>query len=157
MSDFPSSKYERGKIFAKTGIDIGKNYAKHYLKKSLKKKKSDEDEGEEKELEALHGESAKKLLEEFTKLKGTALKIAQSLSMDQGLLPEEYSKVLTQAQYQVPPINKALVRNIIKQELGKYPDQIFKSFEADAFAAASIGQVHRAELGDGTRVAVKIQ
>jgi predicted unusual protein kinase regulating ubiquinone biosynthesis (AarF/ABC1/UbiB family) len=64
---------------------------------------------------------------------------------------------MTQAQYQVPPINRALVRDIIKQELGNYPEKIFKSFDTQAIAAASIGQVHRATLEDGTAVAVKIQ
>lgn len=157
MSDFPSSKYERGKIFAKTGIDIGKNYAKHYVKKSLRSNKDDETSEEQQELNKLHGESAEKILQEFSKLRGTALKIAQSLSMDQGLLPEEYSKILTQAQYNVSPINKALVRSIIKRELGSYPENIFDHFESDAFAAASIGQVHRAWLEDGTPLAVKIQ
>ncbi len=157
MSDFPSSKFERGKIFAKTGIDIGKNYAKHYLKKSMRSKEEGKESDDGEELSKLHGESAQKILEEFSKLRGTALKIAQSLSMDQGLLPEEYSKILTQAQYQVPPINKALVRSIIKRELGNYPEKIFGNFEAEAFAAASIGQVHRAWLEDGTPLAVKIQ
>ncbi len=157
MSDFPSSKFERGKIFAKTGIDIGKNYAKHYLKKSLPKHKENNTSTEQKELDKLHGDNAHKILEEFSRLRGTALKIAQSLSMDQGLLPEEYSKILTQAQYKVSPINKALVRSIIKRELGAYPENLFKHFEPEAFAAASIGQVHHAWLDDGTPLAVKIQ
>ena len=64
---------------------------------------------------------------------------------------------MTQAQYSVPPISKSLVRAIIKRELGGYPEQIFAQFEADAFAAASIGQVHKAELKDGRKVAIKIQ
>ena len=80
------------------------------------------------------------------------------MSMDQGFLPEEFAEVMTQAQYSVPPINKALVRAIIKKrELGEYPEQIFAHFEADAFAAASIGQVHKAMLKDGRKVAIKIQ
>jgi len=152
MSDFPSSKFERGKIFAKTGFDVGKNYAKHYLKKSVSRKKDKADD-----LHDLHNENAKKIFSEFTKLRGTALKIAQSLSMDQGLLPEEFSEVLTQAQYQVPPINKALARSIVKKELGDYPEKLFDEFSADAIAAASIGQVHKAKLKNGQVVAVKIQ
>ena len=155
MSDFPSSKYERGKIFARTGIRVGTNYAKHYLKRSMKRngEKAEVDD----KLNELHGENAREVFKEFSKLRGTALKIAQSLSMDQGLMPEAYTEVLSQAQYKVPPINKALVRTIIKRELGDYPEKIFDKFEPEAFAAASIGQVHRAWLKDGRKVAVKIQ
>ncbi len=150
MSDFPSSKFDRGKIFAKTGLKVGSNYARHYLSRPFQnnrdEKKSD-----------LHRSSAQQIFSEFTKLRGTALKIAQSMSMDQGFLPDEFAEVMTQAQYRVPPINKALVRSLIKKELGKYPEQLFKHFEPEALAAASIGQVHRATLPDDTEVAVKIQ
>jgi len=149
MSDFPSSKYDRGKIFAKTGLKVGTSYAKHYLKNL--RGSSDERNSE------FYGQTAQQIFSEFTKLRGTALKIAQSLSIDQGLLPDEFSEVMTQAQYSVPPINRSLVRSIIKRELGGYPEQIFKSFDSTAIAAASIGQVHRAELKTGEKVAVKIQ
>ena len=150
MSDFPSSKFERGKIIAKTGIKVGSNYAQRYIKKKV----SGTNGADDKEF---HTNNAKEVFREFTKLRGTALKIAQGMSMDQGFLPEEFAEVMSQAQYSVPPINKALVRSIIKKELGDYPEHLYNHFEADAFAAASIGQVHRAELKDGRKVAVKIQ
>jgi predicted unusual protein kinase regulating ubiquinone biosynthesis (AarF/ABC1/UbiB family) len=149
MSDFPSSKYDRGKIFAKTGLKVGTSYAKHYLKNL--RGSSDERNSE------FYGQTAQQIFSEFTKLRGTALKIAQSLSIDQGLLPDEFSEVMTQAQYSVPPINRSLVRSIIKRELGSYPEQIFESFDSNAIAAASIGQVHKAVLKSGEKVAVKIQ
>src|SRR5699024_3173125 len=78
-------------------------------------------------------------------------------SMDEGMLPEEFANVMSEAQYSVPPINKALVRSIIKKELGEYPENLFADFESEAIAAASIGQVHRAWLKTGEKVAVKIQ
>jgi len=149
--DFPSSKLERGKIFAKTGLKVGTNYAKRYLKKSVGKEETEE-EGRE-----FHTENARQVFNEFTKLRGTALKIAQSLSMDDGLLPEEFAEVMSESQYSVPPINKALARSIIKKELGDYPEQLFAEFNTDAIAAASIGQVHEARLNDGQKVAIKIQ
>ncbi len=149
MSDFPSSKFERGKIIAKTGIKVGTNYAQRYLKRKVGGERDDDGQ--------FHSDNAQEVFKEFTRLRGTALKIAQGMSMDQGFLPEEFAEVMSQAQYSVPPINKALVRSILKKELGSYPEQLFKQFEAEAFAAASIGQVHRAELKDGTKVAVKIQ
>lgn len=149
MSDFPSSKLERGTIIAKTGIKVGKNYAQRYLKNKISSKKNDDGQ--------FHSDNAKEVFKEFTKLRGTALKIAQGMSMDQGFLPEEFAEVMSQAQYSVPPINKALVRSIIKRELGNYPEQLFVKFESEAFAAASIGQVHKAVLKDGRKVAIKIQ
>ncbi len=149
MNDFPSSKYDRGKIFAKAGLKAGTRYARHYLK-SLRKR-SDE------ETSKLHSQTAHELFSELTKLRGTALKIAQTLSIDHGYLPEEFAEVMTQAQYKAPPINRSLVRSIIKQELGAYPEMLFASFNNEAIAAASIGQVHRATLKTGQEVAVKIQ
>lgn len=149
MSDFPSSKFDRGKIFAKTGLRVGTNYAKHYLKNI---RGSDEQRNSD-----FYNQTAQQIFSEFTKLRGTALKIAQSLSIDQGLLPDEFSEVMTQAQYSVPPINRSLVRSIIKRELGSYPESLFESFDSDAIAAASIGQVHTARLKTGEKVAVKIQ
>jgi predicted unusual protein kinase regulating ubiquinone biosynthesis (AarF/ABC1/UbiB family) len=150
MSDFPSSRFERGKIFAKTGIKAGSRYAKHYLGRPFH-------HDPEISKSELHQNTAREVFDEFTKLRGTALKIAQALSMDQGFLPDEFAEVMTQAQYRVPPVNKALTRSIIKKELGKYPEQIFKTFSAEAMAAASIGQVHKAVMQDGRSVAVKIQ
>jgi predicted unusual protein kinase regulating ubiquinone biosynthesis (AarF/ABC1/UbiB family) len=149
MSDFPSSKYDRGKIFAKTGLKVGTNYAKHYLKNL---RGSDKERNSE-----FYNQTAEQIFSEFTKLKGTALKIAQSLSIDQGFLPDEFSEVMTQAQYSVPPINRSLVRSIIKRDLGRYPEDLFESFDTEAIAAASIGQVHAARLKTGEKVAVKIQ
>lgn len=149
--DFPSSKLERGKIFAKTGLKVGTNYAKRYLKKSMGQKESQE------EGRRFHSDNARQIFNEFTKLRGTALKIAQSLSMDEGVLPDEFAEVMSEAQYSVPPINKALARSIIKKELGDYPEALFSHFKAEAIAAASIGQVHEARLKEGQKVAVKIQ
>lgn len=149
--DFPSSKLERGKIFAKTGLKVGTNYAKRYLKKSVGKKETEE-EGRQ-----FHTENARQVFNEFTKLRGTALKIAQSLSMDEGVLPEEFAEVMSESQYSVPPINKALARSIIKKELGDYPENLFDEFNSEAIAAASIGQVHEARMKNGQKVAVKIQ
>lgn len=151
-NDFPSTKFDRGKIFAKTGIRLGTNYAKRYLKQRVNSE--EEDAGEK---SRFHSENARQVFSEFTKLRGTALKIAQSMSMDHGTLPQEFAEVMTEAQYSVPPINRALARSIVKKELGDYPENLFHSFDADAMAAASIGQVHKAVLKDGRKVAVKIQ
>lgn len=148
MNEFPSTRFQRGKIFTKSGLKVGSHVASHYLK-SLTGRSSSESE--------LFRKSAETLFSDFTKLRGTALKIAQSFSIDQGFLPEEFTEVMSRAQYSVPPINRSLVRSIICRELGNYPEQIFRKFHEEAIAAASIGQVHRALLQDGREVAVKIQ
>jgi predicted unusual protein kinase regulating ubiquinone biosynthesis (AarF/ABC1/UbiB family) len=150
MSEFPSSKMERGKIFAKTGLKVGGNYARYFINRAF-------NGADEQHKQLLNETNARQIFEEFTKLRGTALKLAQSISMDTGILPEEYIDIMSNAQYRVPPINRALVRTIIKQELGKYPEMLFRKFDSNAIAAASIGQVHRAVLKDGRDVAVKIQ
>lgn len=151
-ASFPASKLERGKIFAKTGLKVGSNYAR-YLKDRVTKR--DEDPAARKR--ALNNQNAQDLYKEFTKLRGTALKLAQSMSMDTGMLPDEFMDVMAEAQYRVPPMNRALVRKRIRDGLGHYPEQVFDAFDGDAIAAASIGQVHRARLTDGRPVAVKVQ
>lgn len=151
MSDFPSSKYERGKIFALSGLKLGTNYAKRHLQTKLGKKSSAEDNS------AFHLRNAEAMFKDFSKLRGTALKMAQAISIDRSVLPDEFADVLSRAQYQVPPISKTLIRQIIKQELGKYPEDIFSDFNPNAIAAASLGQVHRAKLKNGKDVAVKVQ
>ncbi|MGH1364444.1 MAG: ABC1 kinase family protein [Calditrichia bacterium] len=149
--DFPSSKLQRGKIIAKTGLKVGSNYAKYYAERTLSGKKKSEVK------QKLDAANANDVYQELTKLRGTALKLAQGLSMDTGFLPDEFVDMMSNAQYRVPPMNKALVRTSIKRELGSYPEQLFKKFNLDAIAAASIGQVHEAILNDGRKVAVKIQ
>ena len=148
--DFPAGKAARSRIMAKTGLKVGANYARYLAKRTAGQ---DADEAKR----DLHTKNAQDLFREFTKLRGTALKLAQSLSMDTGIVPGEFVEVMTQAQYSVPPMNRALVRQRIRQALGRYPEQLFASFEADAVAAASIGQVHRARTHDGRGVAVKVQ
>jgi predicted unusual protein kinase regulating ubiquinone biosynthesis (AarF/ABC1/UbiB family) len=150
MSDFPSSKMERGKILAKTGLKVGSNYARYFMRRAFSG-------NDAQQKQQLNEDNARHIFQEFSKLRGTALKLAQSMSMDTGVLPEEYIDIMSNAQYRVPPINRALVRAIIKQELGKYPEMLFRKFDGNAIAAASIGQVHRATLKDGREAAVKIQ
>jgi len=150
--DFPASKFERSKIFAKTGLKVGKNYAQ-YLADRVTGRGGDADERRA----ALNTQNAEDLLREFTRLRGTALKLAQSMSMDTGMLPDEFMDVMAEAQYSVPPMNKALVRKRLHDALGQFPEMLFDAFDPEAMAAASIGQVHRARLPDGRDVAVKVQ
>jgi len=93
----------------------------------------------------------------LNQLKGTALKAAQLLSLEIGLLPEPLRQQLAQAHYQARPLNRALVLQLFQREFGTSPGQLFAQFDLQAFAAASFGQVHAARSHTGERLAVKLQ
>ncbi|MCK6550281.1 AarF/ABC1/UbiB kinase family protein [Myxococcota bacterium] len=102
-------------------------------------------------------EVALDMLETFSELRGMAMKVGQMLSYLDDALPPEARKVLAVLQRDVSPMPWAVVREQLVAELGREPEQLFTSIETTPIAAASIGQVHRAVLPDGTKVAVKIQ
>src|SRR4051812_23481982 len=91
------------------------------------------------------------------RLGGTWVKLGQALSLRFDLLPADFCYEFFKLLNTVPPFPYAQVREIIKRELGDYPDVVFREFEPEPFASASVGQVHRATLHTGERVAVKVQ
>ncbi|QPF76145.1 AarF/ABC1/UbiB kinase family protein [Roseateles sp. DAIF2] len=93
----------------------------------------------------------------LNQLKGVALKAAQLLSCEAQLLPEALREQLARACYQATPMNQALVGKRMRQALGPDWAERFAHFEPQAFAAASLGQVHRARLADGCELALKLQ
>jgi len=93
----------------------------------------------------------------FQSLGGAWIKLGQMLALRYDLLPTAYCDELFKLLNQVEPFPYADVRLIVRQELGAEPDVVFRAFEPESFAAASIGQVHRAILHNGDRVAVKVQ
>ena len=148
----PESKIARTGVAGIAAAKVGIGELRHKMKRPFL---SQEKINQEKEI--LDDKNAKILFNALTQLRGTALKVAQMLGMEQGLLPESYRKELSKSFHQVPPLNRVLVRKIMMEELHKPPEKIYHKFESDAFAAASLGQVHRAELEDGTKLAVKVQ
>ncbi len=100
---------------------------------------------------------AERLRMALEELGPTFVKMGQILSTRPDLIPFEYIKELSKLQDQVPPFPYDDVRETIKSETGKLPNEIFKHFDETPLAAASIGQVHRATLNDGEEVVVKIQ
>ncbi|MFN9471627.1 AarF/UbiB family protein, partial [Acidovorax sp.] len=97
------------------------------------------------------------LFQAMGQLRGTALKVSQILSMDSSFLPEGVRRELARACHQATPLNRALVGRVFRQSFGQEPEALFTRFEPQAFAAASLGQVHRAELAGHGAVAVKVQ
>lgn len=95
--------------------------------------------------------------EEMQTLKGPLMKIGQMLSMQSHALPEELIQELSRLQMQAPGMHPSLVRVQFKNSLGKDPEDVFLEFDPEPFAAASLGQVHRAVTYRGETAAVKIQ
>lgn len=147
FTKIPVTKVERATKFITTGAKIGSNYIKHYSKKLI---------DPEKNRDELHEDNAKDIYNSLSELKGSALKVAQMLSMDKNLLPTAYQQKFSMAQYSAPPLSYPLVVKTFHTYFGKGPDQMFDSFSKKAVNAASMGQVHLA-VKDGKRLAIKIQ
>ena len=151
MKSFSGNTIIRSGRFAKAGISASGNYLRHFLGNSLPIKNFHQDQ------KTLHRKNAVSIFKELSKMKGLPLKLAQGMSMDTGLLPIEFIDVMSSAQYSVPPMNRALVRTQFKRNFDEYPENLFNSFDYNAFAAATIGQVHHAKDFDGKNLVVKVQ
>ncbi|WP_299528521.1 AarF/UbiB family protein [Ulvibacterium sp.] len=147
LDKIPTGKIERASKLVKTGVKIGGNYVKYYGKKLVNPELSKD---------SLNEDNAEDIYDGLKSLKGSALKVAQMLSMEKNLLPRAYVEKFSLSQFSVPPLSAPLVRKTFKKYLNKYPEEIFDSFERDSINAASIGQVHKATK-DGKELAVKIQ
>ena len=147
LDKIPTGKIERATQLVKTGIKVGGNYVAYYGEKlvnpNLTKDKLNEDNAED-------------IYDGLKNLKGSALKVAQMLSMDKSIMPQAYVDKFSLSQFSVPPLSAPLVRKTFKKYLGKYPEEIYDTFTPDAMNAASIGQVHKATK-NGKSFAVKIQ
>ena len=147
IDKIPTGKIERASQLVKTGFKVGGNYVAYYGEKivnpSLNRDKLNENNAED-------------IYDGLKNLKGSALKVAQMLSMDKSIMPQAYVDKFSLSQFSVPPLSAPLVKKTFKKYLGKYPEELFDTFTPDAINAASIGQVHKATK-DGKVFAVKIQ
>ncbi|MFC6877564.1 ABC1 kinase family protein [Flavobacterium myungsuense] len=147
LDKIPIGKIERASQLVKTGFKVGGNYMAYYGEKivnpSLTKDKLNENNAED-------------IYDGLQNLKGSALKVAQMLSMDKSIMPQAYVDKFSLSQFSVPPLSAPLVRKTFKKYLGKFPEEIYDSFTPNSINAASIGQVHVATK-NGKKLAVKIQ
>ncbi len=144
----PTSKIQRASKIVTTGLKVGVNYAKYYGQKIV------HDESEAKQ--QLNSANAEDIYDGLKELKGSALKVAQMLSMEKNILPRAYVEKFSLAQFSVPPLSAPLVKKTFRRYFSSNPDQVFDSFSEQSVNAASIGQVHKATL-KGKTLAVKIQ
>jgi predicted unusual protein kinase regulating ubiquinone biosynthesis (AarF/ABC1/UbiB family) len=100
--------------------------------------------------------NALRVVETLGELKGAAMKIGQMLSLHEGMLPPEVAEVLRSLQKEAPRVPAEVMEFEVRGALPSF-DELFETFDFEAFAAASIGQVHRGQLRDGREVAVKVQ
>ena len=157
------SKIPKGRIrrSAKLGSIVGMQGARYAGTKATNVARSEDDARER--LEQRHIETAMKMVGALGQMKGAAMKLGQFASfIDTEFIPDEYREIyqeqLAKLRTDAPAMPWEKVEKVLEEEYDGEPlSEMFAEFEHEAFAAASIGQVHRAELLDGRAVAVKIQ
>ncbi|MFL0353194.1 AarF/ABC1/UbiB kinase family protein [Xanthomarina sp. GH4-25] len=148
LKNIPISKIQRASKLVQTGAKVGVNYLKYYGDKMVNPETDAKGRLDE--------SNATDIYDSLKDLKGSALKLAQMLSMEKNILPQAYVEKFSLSQFSVPPLSAPLVIKTFKKSFGKFPNEIFDTFHSEAKNAASIGQVHRASL-NGKQLAVKIQ
>mgnify|MGYP000880551937 FL=1 len=148
IDHIPVSKIHRASKLVTTGAKVGVNYLKYYGDKLTK--------SENEAKHNLNKNNAEDIYDGLKQLKGSALKVAQMLSMEKSILPQAYVEKFSLAQFSVPPLSPPLVIRTFKTYFGKHPNEIFDAFDSTSVNAASIGQVHKAKK-NGKELAVKIQ
>ena len=117
IDSIPTGKMQRVTKLVTTGVKVGGNYLKYYGEKvvnpSLTKDK-------------LHESNASDIYDGLKELKGSALKVAQMLSMEKNLLPQSYVDKFSLSQFSVPPLSAPLVRKTFKTYFKQYPEELFE-------------------------------
>ena len=148
IDQIPITKIQRATKIVKTGAKVGVNYIKYYRNRITQE--------EEEAKKVLNNANADDIYDGLKNLKGSALKVAQMLSMEKSIMPAVYVEKFSLSQFSVPPLSPALVNKTFRKYFGKSAHEIFDKFDSTSVNAASIGQVHQAEK-DGKKIAVKIQ
>jgi predicted unusual protein kinase regulating ubiquinone biosynthesis (AarF/ABC1/UbiB family) len=147
LKNIPTSKISRATKLVGTGVKVGGNYIKYFAKKTFDSNLTKD---------SLHEDNANDIYKTLSEMKGSALKVAQMMSMDDQVLPKSYQDKFSMAQYKAPALSYPLILKTFQQFMQKKPLDIFDEFSKNAIHAASIGQVHKARIKDKF-FAVKIQ
>ena len=148
IDQIPITKIQRATKIVKTGAKVGVNYIKYYGNRLTQE--------QEQAKKTLNNANANDIYDGLKNLKGSALKVAQMLSMEKSIMPAAYVEKFSLSQFSVPPLSPALVNKTFRKYFGKSAHEIFDKFDTTSVNAASIGQVHQAEKY-GKKIAVKIQ
>ena len=152
MATEENTPARRALRMASMGAGVAGSYLGYVLQRAFVSKA----EGERK-LKRTHTRVARRMRDEMQSLRGPAMKLGQTLSLQAGILPDETLKELASLQMEAPGMHPSLVSVQVKRSLGREPEEIFEKFTPEPFAAASLGQVHEASIRGHKRVAVKIQ
>ena len=137
-----------GGLHAKIGVAYALHWIRGWFQTADKR---------ERDLAETHFRAAVKLLDSMGYLRGAVMKVGQTLANFPDIAPDGLVQTLDQLHFQAPPMHFSLLRETVINELGDEPNNLFAEFDETAFAAASLGQVHRARLKSGQQVAIKIQ
>ena len=148
IDQIPITKIQRATKIVKTGAKVGVNYIKYFGNRITQE--------QEQAKKTLDNANADDIYDGLKNLKGSALKVAQMLSMEKSIMPATYVEKFSLSQFSVPPLSPALVNKTFRKYFGKSAHEIFDKFDATSINAASIGQVHQAEK-EGKKIAVKVQ
>src|SRR4051812_46350904 len=155
--EIPGGRVQRT---AKVGQVLGSSGARYAGTRARNVVRSKDDATAE--LDKRHLETAERMVDALGQMKGAAMKIGQLASfIDTDFLPPEYRELyqekLSALRSEAPTMEWKQVKQVLDEEWDDPVEELFEDFDHEAAAAASIGQVHRAVLPDGRRVAVKIQ
>jgi len=142
----------RGLLLGKMGFQLAGSYLGYQAQNLFL------GEGERPERQArFQRQVSRRVSEQLGRLKGPAMKLGQMASLASGAFRPEALEELASLQMRAPGMHASLARAQFKSVMGKYPEELFREFDPEPFAAASLGQVHRGITTSGEKVAIKIQ